>query len=122
MISRPIGALEDAHSNRPNLQGCIHHTDADVRYHSDDYISRLNDLGMQIPMCVGNVYGNAHAESLNKTIKRQEINISDYERKEESAKSIFRYVDTYNSFRPHSSLNRMTAVAFRTASKMKTTV
>ena len=117
-----LAALEDAHYNRPDLRNCIHHTDADVRYCSDDYIARLNDLGMQIPMCVGNVYGNAHAESLNKTIKTQEINISDYDKKEESAKSIFRYVDTYNSFRPHSSLGGMTPVAFRIALKMKTKV
>ena len=29
-------------------------------------------------MCMGNVYENAHAESLNKTIKYKEINLSEY--------------------------------------------
>lgn len=117
-----LAALEDAHCNRPDLRGCIHHTDADVRYCSDDYIKRLTDLGIRISMCVGNAYKNPHAESLNKTLKRQEINISDYESKEESAKSIFRFIDTYNSFRPHSSLGGLTPVAFRMAHKMKAKV
>jgi transposase InsO family protein len=108
-----LAALEDAHYNRPNLVGCIHHTDADVRYCSDDYVKRVKDLGMKISMCVGNAYKNAHAESLNKTIKRQEINISDYESKEDSAVSIFRFIDVYNTYRPHSSLGGMTPVEFR---------
>lgn len=73
---------------------------------------------MSISMCVGNAYENRHAESLNKTLKRQEINILDYESKEESAKSIFRFFDTYNSFRPHSSPGRLTPVSFRTTKKM----
>jgi putative transposase len=117
-----LAALEDAHLNRPNLKGCIHHTDADVRYCSDDYVHRVKKLRMELSMCVGNAYENAHAESFNKTIKRQEINISDYDSKEESAQSIFRFIDLYNSFRPHSSLGGLTPVAFRMALKMKTKV
>jgi transposase InsO family protein len=117
-----LAALEDAHSNRPNLEGCIHHTDADVRYCSDDYVNRVKTLRMELSMCVGNAYENAHAESFNKTIKRQEINISDYDSKEESAESIFRFIDLYNSFRPHSSLGGLTPMAFRMALKMKTKV
>jgi putative transposase len=114
-----LAALEDAHYNRPDLRGCIHHTDADVRYCSDDYIEHLTKLEIKISMCVGNAYENAHAESFIKTMKRQEINISDYETKEESAKSIFRFIDMYNSFRPHSSLGGLTPVEFRMAQNMK---
>jgi len=112
-----LAAIEDAHRNRPNLRGCIHHTDADVRYCSKEYTNRVKELGMRISMCVGNAYENAHAESFNKTLKRQEINISDYESKEESAVSIFRFIDLYNSYRPHSSLGGMTPIEFRMTEK-----
>jgi putative transposase len=113
-----LSALEDASRNR-NLKGCIHHTDADVRYCSKAYIDRLNEIGMKISMCVGNAYENAHAESFNKTVKRQEINISDYDTKEESAVSIFKYIDTYNNNRPHTSIGNMTPVEYRTLLKHK---
>jgi transposase InsO family protein len=109
-----LSALEDANKNR-DLKGCIHHTDADVRYCSKDYIARLKEIEMKISMCVGNAYENAHAESLNKTVKRQEINISDYDNKEESAISIFRYFEVYNNYRPHSSIGNMTPVEYRMA-------
>jgi transposase InsO family protein len=56
---------------------------------------------------------NAQSESLNKTLKRQEINISDYGSREESAESIFRFIDLYNKYRPHSSLGGMTPVEFK---------
>lgn len=110
-------ALEDASKNR-ELKGCIHHTDADVRYCSKEYTDRLGKIEMAISMCVGNAYENAHAESLNKTIKRQEINVSDYCCKEESAESIFRYIDLYNNYRPHSSLGNMTPVQFKNEIKI----
>jgi len=113
-----LSPLEDACSNR-DLKGCIHHTDADVRYCSNDYIARLDDIGMNISMCVGNAYENAHAESFNKTIKRQEINISDYDSKEEAAVSIFRFIDLFKNYRPHSSIGKMTPVKYRMALKNK---
>ncbi len=103
-----LAALDDAMRTRGNLEGCIHHTDSDVRYCSDDYIKKLNSYKMKISMCVGNAYENAHAESFNGTIKRQEINISDYDNKDESAESIFNFIDKYNSIRPHSSLQNLT--------------
>jgi transposase InsO family protein len=115
-----LAALNDAYRNRgENLRGAIHHTDADVRYCSNEYILGLNNIHFKISMSVDNVYENAHAESFNKTVKRQEINISDYENKEESAESIFRYIDLYNTYRPHSSLGNMTPLQFKEAHKNK---
>ena len=108
-----LAALDDAVKTRSNLKGCIHHTDSDVRYCSKEYINKLESCGMEISMCVGNAYENAHAESFNSTIKRQEINISDYDTKEESAKSIFNFIKKYNSIRPHSSLQDFTPIEYK---------
>ena len=110
-----LAALEEAIQNRgrDSLKGCIHHTDSDVRYCSDFYINKLKSVEMEISMCVGNAYENAHAESFNSTIKRQEINASDYDSKEESAKSIFDFIEKYNSIRPHSSIDNLTPVECR---------
>ena len=110
-----LTALEEAIKNRgaSNLKGCIHHTDSDVRYCSDAYIKKMNSIEMEISMCVGNAYENAHAESFNSTIKRQEINASYYENKEESARSIFSFIGKYNSIRPHSSIKGLTPFEFR---------
>lgn len=107
-----LSALENAYIRRGNLSGCIHHTDADVRYCSDKYIFRLNEIGMKSSMCVGNVYENAHAESLNSTLKREEINISEYSSKEEASVRIFEYVKKYNEIRPHSGLNDMSPLEY----------
>ena len=108
-----LAALDDAVRTRGNLEGCIHHTDSDVRYCSAEYTSRLKEYKMEISMCVGNAYDNAYAESFNSTVKRQEINISEYESKEESARSIFNFIHKYNSIRPHSSIQNLTPVEYR---------
>lgn len=91
-----------------SLKGYIHHTDSDSRYCSAEYIRVLEESGAVISMCKGNAYENAHSESLNSVIKREEINGSDYGSKEESAKSIFRYFENYIVYRPHSALGGLT--------------
>ncbi|MBK8396341.1 MAG: transposase [Leptospiraceae bacterium] len=75
--------------------------------------------GMPISMCVGNVYENAHPESLNKTIKAGEINMSDYASKEESGASIFGYLNKYNTLKPHSEHNGMLPAEFATSISKK---
>jgi transposase InsO family protein len=110
-----LSALEDAVGNRGKsiLEGCIHHTDTDVRNCSKTYINRLTELKMKISMCKGNAYENAHAESLFKTIKYQEINISEYSNEKEMIFNIFSYIKKYNERRPHSSLRGMIPIEYK---------
>ncbi len=107
-----IKALEDAKLTRGSLEGCIHHSDRDVAYRSEEYQAKLKEYGMLCSMIEKSVYENASAESFNKTIKYQEINLSDYTDQAEADRSVFRYIRLYNNFRPHSSLNGMTPIEF----------
>ena len=95
-----------------DMEGYLHHTDADVRYCSERYISHLVENKITISMCVGNVYENAYAESLNKTIKYKEINLSQYESFEEAQQSIFHFIHLYNTMKPHSALGWMTPLQY----------
>lgn len=106
-------ALTMAIKSRGSLHGYIHHTDSDVRYCSSDYIRILKKSGAEISMCVGDAYENAHSESFNGVLKRQEINLNQYSSKEEAAKRIFSFVDRYINYRPHSSLGMLTPAEFR---------
>ena len=56
------------------IKWCIHHSDHGVQYLSDAYMVQLNELKMLPSMGkIGDSYDNAHAESLNKTIKNEEV-------------------------------------------------
>lgn len=108
-----LGALKMAIQTRGSLARYIHHTDSDSRYCSKEYIELLNKSGAEISMCVGNAYENAHSESLNSTLKRQEININEYTSKEQSANSIFSFINNYNTIRPHSALGMLSPAEYR---------
>lgn len=114
-----LNALKNAKRTRGSLSGCIHHTDSDVRYCSQEYIEKLEKYEMKISMCKGNVYENAHAESLNKTLKRQEINISEYFDLQHSNDSIKNFIYKYNTFRPHSSIGGLTPMELKNKMKMR---
>ena len=103
-------ALAVANKTMGSLKGYLHHTDSDVRYCSGKYVDLMKKSEMKISMCCGNVYENAHAESLNGTIKRQEINVNEYESKEDAARSIAKFVRNYNTIRPHSALNGLSPI------------
>jgi putative transposase len=90
---------------KENAKGCIHHSDHGVQYLCGVYIQALEKLGMLPSMGeVGNSYDNAHAESLNKTIKNEEVWINEYETFEQAYESIARFVKKYNGRRLHSSI------------------
>lgn len=108
-----LACLDDAAAHPSGIRGAIHHTDSDVRYCSAEYVARATALSLTMSMTVGNVYENAHAESLNKTFKRQEINVNEYPHKLGAAESLFRFKRIYNTERPHSSIGNLTPAAFR---------
>jgi len=102
-----LTALKRAVKNRGKemVKGCIHHSDHGVQYLCGVYIQAIQELGMLPSMGeIGNSYDNAHAESLNKTIKNEEVWINEYETFEEAYEAIAKFVKIYNARRLHSSI------------------
>ena len=97
-----------------NVKGCIHHSDNGVQYASGLYVETLKELGMLPSMGeVGNSYDNAHAESLNKTIKNEEVWMNEYDNFEIAYFNIKEFIEeVYNKKRLHSSIGYLSPIEF----------
>jgi putative transposase len=110
-----IEALDMAILERkPKPQSLIHHSDRGVQYACNDYSRRLADNLIQPSMSApGNPYHNAKAESFMKTLKKEEVNASDYKTIAEARSNIGRFLETtYNRQRLHSALGYKPPVEF----------
>jgi putative transposase len=99
-------ALEMVLEGRKPLPGCIHHSDRGVQYASADYVQALKDHGFGISMSrKGNPYDNAMAESFFKTLKQEEVYLTEYQTIHDVRDRLPRFLeDVYNRKRLHSSL------------------
>lgn len=104
--SLTVSALKMAILLRNPSAGCIHHSDRGVQYAADEYINLLNEHKFQISMSrSGNPYDNAKAESFMKTLKYDEIYLSEYETYEDVVNNIFNFIElVYNKKRLHSAI------------------
>lgn len=109
-----LGALEMALEGRTVAPGIVHHSDRGVQYCSHRYINKLRDYGFQISMSrAGNPYDNALAESFMRTLKCEEVYLTDYRDGEDARMRIGRFLeDYYNRRRLHSSLGYQTPEAY----------
>lgn len=89
----------------------IHHSDRGSQYVSDIYTDTLNDYGILISMC-DEVYENTHIERANDTIKNQYLNRRSITSQRELKQEVTKTMETYNTRRPHQSLNGKTPAAF----------
>lgn len=104
-------ALEQALStHRPE----IHHSDQGVQYAAVAYTARLQQVGAQISMAeVGAAWQNGYAERLMRTIKEEEVDLSEYEDYTDATRQLGRFLDeVYMHKRIHSSLGYLTPVEF----------
>ena len=92
----------------------IHHSDQGVQYAATDYTALLQAQGIRISMAhVGKPTENGFAERLMRTIKEEEVDLSDYEDYDQAYQQIGRFLeDVYMRKRVHSSLNYLTPVEF----------
>jgi transposase InsO family protein len=95
----------------------IHHSDQGVQYAAHEYIDLLKDHQIQISMAaVGEAEENGYAERLMRTIKEEEVDLSDYRDFADAKNQIGRFIeDVYNHKRIHSSLGYLTPAEFEAA-------
>jgi putative transposase len=100
-------ALEE---NRPE----IHHSDQGVQYAATAYVELLTGGEVKVSMAsVGVREENGYAERLMRTIKEEEVALSEYEDFADARRQLGRFLDdVYNTKRIHSSLGYLTPEEF----------
>ena len=106
-----LTALERALTDH---QPIIHHSDQGGQYTAPAYVQRLKQAGAQISMAaVGQPEENGYAERLMRTIKEEEVDLSEYHDFTDAYQQIGRFLeDVYNRKRIHSALGYLTPAEF----------
>jgi len=109
-----VKALQMALAKRSVTASLIHHSDRGVQYAAADYVSLLIKHQIRISMSrPGNPYDNAKAERFMRTLKYEEVHLTEYETLVEARASIRRFIeDVYNRKRLHSALGYRPPVEF----------
>lgn len=116
-LSRSLdGRLTLAALNRALQRGTpgIHHSDQGVQYAATEYVNRLLVNQVNISMAtVGCPEENGYAERLMRTIKEEEVALSDYRDFVEARRQLGTFLDdVYNRKRIHSALGYLTPAEF----------
>jgi transposase InsO family protein len=92
----------------------IHHSDQGVQYAATQYIDLLTSRDVRISMAdVGAAWQNGYAERLIRTIKEEEVYLTEYEDYPDALAQIGRFLDeVYMHKRIHSSLGYLTPAEF----------
>jgi putative transposase len=92
----------------------IHHSDQGVQYAATAYVERLRQLNIQPSMAaVGEPRENGYAERLMRTIKEEEVDLSEYHDFADAHRQMTRFLDdVYNIKRIHSALGYLTPLEF----------
>jgi len=106
-----LAALERAlQHGRPE----IHHSDQGVQYAAADYVRCLQEHGVQVSMTRrGAAWQNGYAERLMRTIKEEEVYLSEYRDYADAQRQIGCFLDdVYLHRRIHSALGYLTPMEF----------
>jgi transposase InsO family protein len=112
--SLALQALEQAlQHRRPE----VHHSDQGIQYAATGYIERLEAVASKISMAaVGQPTENPYAERVIRTIKEEEVYLSDYLDLADARDQIGRFIDdVYQTKRIHSALGYLPPAEFEAA-------
>jgi putative transposase len=100
----------------------IHHSDQGIQYAALEYVNSLHARQVQISMSAqGEPRENGYAERLIRTVKEEEVDLSDYLNYADAYRQIGRFLeDVYNTKRIHSSLGYLTPLEFESAWRIRT--
>jgi putative transposase len=97
-------------------RGCpeIHHSDQGVQYAATAYVALLEGSAVKISMAsIGEPEENPYAERVMRTIKEEEVDLTEYEDFGDALRGLGRFLDdVYNRKRIHSSLGYLTPAEF----------
>lgn len=107
-----LTALQRALDRHPAPE--IHHSDSGVQYASPAYVRLLEERGVRISMAeVGEAWRNGYAERLIRTIKEEEVDLTEYLGCHDAHQQMSRFLeDVYMHQRIHSSLSYLTPAEF----------
>ena len=99
----------------------IHHSDQGMNYAAHAYIDELRKYQIQISMAaVGKAEENGYAERFMRTVKEEEVDLSDYRDFADAQKQIGQFIqDVYNQKRIHSALGYLTPAEFESDWQLK---
>lgn len=106
----PLKALKMAMETLPEeVGGLIHHSDRGIQYCSTQYVSALQERGIQISMTEnGDPLENAIAERVNGILKEEWLNSMTYSGIKDARAKVSEVVTLYNTKRKHSSIAMLT--------------
>ena len=106
-----LSALRRALADRVPL---IHHSDQGVQYAATAYTGLLTDHGVQISMAeVGEATQNPYAERVIRTIKEEEVDLSEYQDFTDAYAQLGHFIEqVYQHKRIHSALGYLTPAEF----------
>jgi len=92
----------------------IHHSDQGIQYAATAYTQMLQSVNVEISMAeCGEAWQNGYAERLIRTIKEEEVDLSEYDDYTDAVIQLGRFLnDVYMRKRIHSSLGYLTPIEF----------
>lgn len=127
-LSRTIDQQLTLDALRMALDRCgppqIHHSDQGWQYAAHAYVNLLQTHAVQISMAaVGKAEENGYAERFMRTIKEEEVDLSEYQDFADAQQQIGHFIqDVYNHKRIHSALDYATPSEFELAWRLAQTL